>query len=279
MNVLVMGILNVTPDSFSDGGKYLARAAAVERALQIDEQGAAIIDIGAESTRPGSRPVPAAEQLHRLLPVLKAIRKRSRLAVSIDTQSAAVAEACLAEGARIVNDVSALRADPAMPALLARSRCKVVLMHMQGSPRTMQKNPRYSSPAPTRRGKRAALPAVVAEILRFFRERLRAAAREGIAAERVWLDPGIGFGKATRHNLAILRHLEVFAALGRPLLIGASRKRFLGELTGEPVPERRVAASVAVALAAVQRGASIVRVHDVAETVAALKVFRAVGGA
>jgi dihydropteroate synthase len=259
-----MGVLNVTPDSFSDGGKYLKPEAAAQRALEMQAQGADIIDMGAESTRPGSSGVPAAEQRGRLLPVLKAFRGQSALPVSIDTRWAAVAEACLDEGADIINDVSALRHDPLMPVLAARRKCGVILMHMQGTPETMQQDPRYDD--------------VVAEIIAFFQARLKACASAGIASTRVMVDPGIGFGKTLEHNLEILRRLREFAVLQRPLVIGVSRKSFLGKLTNEPVAERRVAASVAAGLLAVQAGAAILRVHDVAEHRAALRVAEAVGG-
>jgi len=260
----LMGVLNITPDSFSDGGKYLRPEAAAQRALELQAQGADIIDMGAESTRPGSSGVALSEQIGRLLPVLKAFRRQSALPVSIDTRSAAVAEACLDEGANIVNDVSALRHDPLMPGLAARRKCGVILMHMQGTPETMQQAPRYDD--------------VVAEIIRFLRERLAACASAGIAAEQVLIDPGIGFGKTLEHNLAILRRLGELAALQRPVVVGASRKSFLGLLTGEQIPERRVAASVAAGLLAVQNGAAILRVHDVAAHRAALQVAEALLG-
>jgi dihydropteroate synthase len=262
--VRLMGVLNVTPDSFSDGGKFLDPQAAVARALEMAAQGADSIDMGAESSRPGSAPVPPAEQMARLLPVLKAFRRQSGLPVSIDTRSAAVAEACLDEGANIINDISAMRHDPRMKTVVARRACDIILMHMQGTPETMQQDPRYDD--------------VVAEIIAFFQARLKACASAGIASTRVMVDPGIGFGKTLEHNLEILRRLREFAVLQRPLVIGVSRKSFLGKLTNEPVAERRVAASVAAGLLAVQAGAAILRVHDVAEHRAALRVAEAVGG-
>jgi len=254
----LMAVLNVTPDSFSDGGKYFDPRAAVSRALQTIDDGADLIDMGAESTRPGSRGVPALEQLRRLVPVLRALRARSEIPISIDTQSAKVASVCLAEGATMINDISALRKDRAMAKVLAKSNCGVVLMHMQGTPRTMQKHPHYKN--------------VVRDITSFFRERLAACDAAGIDRARVWLDPGIGFGKTLEHNIAILKNLSAFSALKRPLVIGVSRKGFLGALTGETIPERRVTASVVAGLLAVQRGASVLRVHDVAEHRAALNV-------
>jgi dihydropteroate synthase len=256
--VLLMGILNVTPDSFSDGGRFVEPQAAVDRALAMVEQGAGVIDMGAESTRPGSRGVPAREQLRRLLPVLRRFRARSRIPVSIDTRSATVARACLDAGAAIINDVSALRHDPDMLKTLAPRRCKIVLMHMQGSPGTMQRNPVYAD--------------VAGEILAFFRARIRRCEAAGIRASRLWLDPGIGFGKTLEHNLDILRRLDELSLPGLPLVVGVSRKGFLGKLTNEPIPERRVAASVAAGVLAVARGASILRVHDVAEHASALRV-------
>jgi dihydropteroate synthase len=259
---LVMGILNVTPDSFSDGGDHFSHDAAVGHALNMIAEGADIIDMGAESTRPGSRGVPPSEQLRRLLPVLKAFRKQSTLPVSIDTCSAPVAEACLDEGANIINDISALRRDPRMARVVARRCCGIILMHMQGTPETMQQDPQYRD--------------VVAEIIRFLRGRLAACAAAGIRKAQVMIDPGIGFGKTLEHNLAILQRLDELTALNRPLVVGVSRKSFLGLLTGEKAPERRVAASVAAGLLAAWKGAAILRVHDVAEHRAALRVLNAI---
>lgn len=257
-----MAILNVTPDSFSDGGKFLDPHAALDRALEYVAEGAAFLDIGAESSRPGSAEVPAAEQLRRILPVLKLFRAKNALPVSIDTRSAKVAAACLDEGATLINDISALRHDHALPELLARSTCGVVLMHMQGTPKTMQKAPVYKN--------------VVADIFSFFEERLRFCADVGIDASRLYIDPGIGFGKTIEHNLALLNRLRDFKRLRRPLVIGVSRKSFIGTLTGERDPERRVLGSVAVGLMAVGRGAAILRVHDVAAHAAALKIHHAI---
>jgi len=257
-----MGILNTTPDSFSDGGRFLNTDAAIRRGLQMEREGASIIDIGAESTRPGSKPVAPQEQLKRLLPVLRGIRKRSRVQISIDTQSAEVARVCLAEGAEIINDVSAGRADRAMLKLVAAQRCRVILMHMQGSPGTMQKEPRYND--------------VVADVIAFFRERLAACERAGVEAERVILDPGIGFGKTFEHNLELLRRAGEFSPLKRPVMIGLSRKSFLGRITGEVNAARRVTASVTAGLSAVASGVAILRVHDVKEHAAALRVWAAV---
>jgi len=261
-NVRLMGILNITPDSFSDGGKFLDPAAAVERALQMESEGAKIIDMGAESTRPGSTSVAPIEQLRRLLPVLKAFRKKSRLSVSIDTQSAAVASACLLEGADMINDISALRSDKRMPKTLARFACKIVLMHMQGTPATMQANPQYGD--------------VASDIVAFFKMRLAFCERADIDPARILLDPGIGFGKTAQHNLEILRRLSEFKVLKRPLLVGVSRKSFLGKITQETNPAQRLIPSIAAGLLAVMEGAEVLRVHDVAEHAAALRVAAAI---
>jgi dihydropteroate synthase len=260
--VTLMGVLNATPDSFSDGGKFVEPQAAVARALEMTAQGAGIIDMGAESTRPGSRGVPAREQIKRLLPVLKSFRNQSRTAVSIDTQSAAVAAACLDEGATIINDVSALKHDRMMIKTLAPRRCQIVLMHMQGTPRTMQDKPIYTD--------------VIRDIATFFCSRIERCVTAGIHFDRLMLDPGIGFGKTIEHNLEILRRLNEFSDLGLPLVVGVSRKGFLGKLTDEPVAERRVAASVAAGVLAAAQGARILRVHDVAEHAAALRVAAAI---
>lgn len=258
----IMGILNLTPDSFSDGGKFLDPSAAIDHAAKMIADGASIIDLGAESTRPGSHPIAAADQLTRLLPILHALRAKANLEVklSIDTRSAIVAEACLSEGADIVNDVSALRHDPRMPEVLAKSpHAHVILMHMQGTPETMQDDPTYDD--------------VVREIIAFFQERVTACERSGINSNRVWLDPGFGFGKSFDHNLEIARRFHEFTALGRPLVAGVSRKAFIGRLSGKTIPAERDAASIAAAMVLAQRGASILRVHDVAGHITALKVF------
>jgi dihydropteroate synthase len=258
---MLMGVVNVTPDSFSDGGRFLEPDAAVARALALQKAGADLLDFGAESTRPGAEAVPDAEQLARLTPVLTAFRERSRLPVSVDTQSAAVARACLDLGVDIVNDVSAMRLDRDMAPLIAERGCPAVLMHMKGSPRTMQDDPQYGD--------------VVKEVVSFFEERLAACERAGIGRDRFWLDPGIGFGKTVEHNLELLRRLDELTAFGLPVLVGASRKSFLGRITGEQFPEWRVSASVAAGLYAISRGASVLRVHDVAEHKAALAVWEA----
>jgi len=241
-----MGVLNVTPDSFSDGGTWIDARSAIAHGVRLARQGADIIDVGGESTRPGAEPVAADVEIRRVVPVVRALARRG-LAVSIDTSKAAVASAAIDAGASIVNDVTAL-ADPAMAPLAARARVAVILMHMKGTPRTMQARPRYGD--------------VVKEILAFLRARLRAATSAGIARERLIVDPGIGFGKLPRHNLEILRRLGEFAALGRPVAIGTSRKRFIGHYLGRDVDER-VPGTAATVAAAVLRGASLIRVHDV----------------
>ena len=259
---LVMGILNATPDSFSDGGRYLDPAAALDRALQMRDEGADWIDLGGESTRPGSRGISAAEEKRRVLPILKACSKALKTPLSVDTSKADVARAAVGEGAQMVNDVGALRSDPAMGRTVARLKVPVVLMHMRGRPRTMQKNPRYRD--------------VVGEILAFFRERMDSALRSGIPADKIILDPGFGFGKQPGHNLEILRRLWEFRALGRPLMIGPSRKSTLGVLLGGLPPEERVEATGAAVAAAVLNGADFVRVHDVKSAVRVVKIADAV---
>ena len=257
-----MGVLNVTPDSFSDGGLYLDVDAAVAHAREMAAAGAEVVDVGGESTRPGAEPVSEAEELERVVPVVERIAAGGVDArISIDTRKLAVAEAAVAAGARIVNDVSAFRAAPEMAGLVASSGAGCCLMHMLGDdPRTMQADPRYDD--------------VVADVRAFLEERLAFAVAEGVAEDRVWLDPGIGFGKTLDHNLELLRRLDEIVAIGRPVVIGASRKSFLGKLTGRPERER-VAATVATTVMALERGASVFRVHDVAETFDALKVASA----
>lgn len=262
---LVMGIINVTPDSFSDGGAFLDPEAAAARAMELIAEGAAIIDIGGESTRPGSLPVAAEVQINRVAPVIKRVRSLDRdIHISIDTTLSAVARAAIRAGANIVNDTSALRDDQHMARLVAQERCTVVLMHRKGTPPDMQQGggPTYAD--------------VFGEISSFFRERMDHAIRSGIESTRIILDPGIGFGKRTQDNLHILDGLSKFRELGRPLLVGASRKRFIGEVLGLPEPKDRDMGSVACALIAAINGASVVRVHDVRSTVAALRLLEAV---
>jgi dihydropteroate synthase len=257
--VLVMGIVNVTPDSFSDGGRYLDPGAALGRCRELLDEGADLLDLGAESTRPGSAAVPAAEQWRRLEPVLAGLaRERPGAVVSVDTRSAEVASRSLAAGARVVNDVSAL-SDPAMAGVVAAAGAGLVLMHMRGSPETMQRDTLYAD--------------VTREVADFLAARLGAAEAAGVAREQVALDPGIGFGKSAEGSLELLARLPELVALGRPVLVGASRKSFLARLTGdEGPPEGRLAASLAAAAIAVLGGAALLRVHDVAATARAAKV-------
>ncbi|CAN7371623.1 dihydropteroate synthase [Rhizobacter sp. LjRoot28] len=257
----VMGIVNTTPDSFSDGGSHASASAAARHCERLVAEGVDILDIGGESTRPGATPVPLAEELARVLPVLKAAVTMG-VPVSIDTYKADVMAAALDLGVDIVNDIAALQQPRALAVVSAHPSCGVCLMHMQGEPGSMQAAPTYGD--------------VVAEVDRFLRERARAVRDAGVQDERIVLDPGIGFGKTAAHNLALLARQRELLTLGHPLLVGWSRKRTLGELTGRPVDER-VVASVAAALAAVLRGAHVLRVHDVAATVDALKVWQAAG--
>ena len=259
-NPLVMGVLNVTPDSFSDGGLYTDVGAAVQHAEEMAAAGAAIVDVGGESTRPGAEPVDEREELERTIPVVERIAREGGPVVSIDTSKLAVAEAAVQAGARLVNDVTAFRAAPEMAGLVAGSGAHCCLMHMLGEPRTMQADPRYDD--------------VVSDVKAFLEERLAFAVAEGVPEERVWLDPGIGFGKTLDHNLELVRRLDEIVAIGRPVVLGASRKSFLGKLTGRTERER-VAATVAVNVLGLERGASVFRVHDVAEAVDSLRVAAA----
>jgi dihydropteroate synthase len=255
---LVMGVLNVTPDSFSDGGLYLDVETAVAHAHEMAAEGADIVDVGGESTRPGAEPVPEPEELERVIPVVERIATADGPRVSIDTRKAGVAEAALQAGARIVNDVSAFRSAPEMAGIVAGAGAHCCLMHMLGDdPRRMQEDPRYED--------------VVSEVKAFLEERLEFAVSEGVPEDHVWLDPGIGFGKTIDHNLELLRRLDEIAAIGRPVAVGTSRKSFLGRLTGRSETER-VAATVATNVLAYERGARIFRVHDVAPAVDALRV-------
>jgi len=254
-----MGVVNVTPDSFSDGGQFFARDAAIAHARQLAADGAHIVDIGGESTRPGSAPVTQDEELARILPVLEALPD---LCVSVDTRRPAVMKAALDAGASMINDVQALQAPGALEAV-RDSQCAVCLMHMKGQPATMQRDPHYDD--------------VVREVKAFLQQRVAAAEAGGIARERIVVDPGFGFGKTARHNLTLLGRLQEFGDLGVPLVAGLSRKSTLGKLTGRPVGER-LAGSLAMALVAVQRGATILRVHDVKETRDVIAVWQALTG-
>lgn len=256
---LIMGIVNVTPDSFSDGGRLGTPQSAIDHALKLQEEGADILDVGGESTRPGSAPVPMDEEIHRVVPVIEALAARGCV-VSVDTKKAAVMRAALDAGAVMVNDVMALQAPGALE-VVAASDAAACLMHMQGDPQTMQQAPVYAD--------------VVGEVKTFLQDRLAACAVAGIAHERLVIDPGFGFGKTLEHNLALLRHLDRLVELGMPMLAGMSRKSMLGVLTGRPV-EQREYAGVAAHLAAVARGAQLVRVHNVAAMRDALAVWNAV---
>jgi dihydropteroate synthase len=258
-----MGVVNVTPDSFSDGGVNFRPEDAIMTARRMVEEGAAIVDVGGESTRPGSEPVSADEELGRLLPVLEAIA--DELPVSIDTAKAEVARRAIELGAELVNDVTALRGDPLMVEAVAESGVYVCLMHMLGEPRTMQQDPRYDD--------------VVDDVKAFLEERLRVAVDGGIAEDRICLDPGIGFGKTVEHNFELIRRLDELAAVGRPLVVGLSRKSSLGKILGDPDARTGpLSASLAAAVAAYERGATILRVHDVREHVEALTTAQAVVG-
>lgn len=257
---IVMGVVNVTPDSFSDGGAWLDPGAAIAHGRALVRDGADILDIGGESTRPGAEPVGEAEELRRVLPVLEGLADAGAR-LSIDTSKAAVAAAAIDAGATIVNDVTALRGDPEMAALAAARGCDLCLMHMLGEPRTMQRDPRYDD--------------VVDDVKAFLAARLAFAVDAGIAAERVWLDPGIGFGKAIDHNLELLARLDEIIALGRPVVVGTSRKSFLGTITGRDDAADRVPGTIATNVLALARGARVFRVHDVAQVRDALLVAAA----
>lgn len=261
---LVMAILNVTPDSFSDGGLYADVPGAVEQALKFVEQGADIIDVGGESTRPGSRGIGVDEELARVIPIIEGIRKATGVTISIDTSKPDVMRAAAAAGADIVNDVCALCGDGALQSV-AQMQLPVVLMHMAGEPRTMQKNPFYTD--------------VVSQVCSFLLERARQCQEAGIRAAHIVLDPGFGFGKTAQHNLLLLKHLSTLVDTGYPVLAGLSRKSMIAQVTGAREPAQRMPASIALATEAAARGAAIVRVHDVSPTIDALKVRAAVARA
>jgi dihydropteroate synthase len=258
---LVMGIVNVTPDSFSDGGQHFSWEAGVRHGLELIEQGADLLDIGGESTRPGAVPVALEEELARVAPVVSKLARRTAVPLSVDTSKAEVARQCLAAGARIVNDVTALAGDGDMAEVVRLSGAGVILMHMQGTPATMQAEPHYDE--------------VVADVRRFLAERLRAATSRGIAGEKIILDPGIGFGKTLTHNLTLLARLDEFQDLGRPVCLGVSRKGFLGKVLGRPVEERLAGALAAVCYAMSRGAVQVVRVHDVRDTKDAVTLFAA----
>jgi dihydropteroate synthase len=257
---LVMGILNVTPDSFSDGGQFLDSDKAVEQGLKMASDGAAIIDVGPESTRPGAEPVTTEEQIRRAIPVISAIAKEIKTPISIDTTNPEVAKASLDTGASIINDVTAL-ADEWMAKLAAERQVPVILMHMQGTPETMQVEPKYKD--------------VIAEVLAFLLGRAKRAEQFGIPKEWIFIDPGIGFGKTVEHNLKLLSHLDKFVETGYRVLVGPSRKRFIGELTGKENPSERIFGTTAAVALCAAAGVSIVRVHDVAEMIDVVKIANA----
>jgi dihydropteroate synthase len=260
---LLMGVVNATPDSFSDGGRYFDREAAVTHGLELVAQGAGILDVGGESTRPGSEPVSADEELRRVIPVVEELARRTPVPLSIDTCKARVAREAAAAGARIINDITGLTGDRDMPDVALATGCGVCAMHMQGRPQTMQQRPVYAD--------------VVADVFDYLRARRDALAALGISPQRIALDPGIGFGKTMEHNLALLRSAWRLHSLGCPVLVGPSRKRFIGELLGDPNADR-MAGTVCVALALARHGVQVIRVHDVAAVRQALVLFDAAGG-
>ena len=257
---IVMGIVNTTPDSFTDGGRFLNADAAGAHALRLASEGAEILDIGGESTRPGSAEVSEQEELDRVIPVIERLAKRPELVLSIDTQKPSVAREALAAGASIVNDIAANRSDAEMWQVVAEAEAGYVCMHMQGTPQTMQAKPEYDD--------------VTTEVIAFFKERLSLLLAHGVAAEQIALDPGIGFGKTLEHNIKLLRDLNKFSLVERPMLVGASRKSFIEKLLGAPVDERLPASLACAAWAAIQ-GSQIIRVHDVAETAQAVRMAEA----
>ena len=246
--VLIMGVLNATPDSFSDGGKFNSPDKALERAKEMEAEGADIIDVGGESSRPGAETVPEGEELERTIPVIKKIKKESNLPISIDTYKANVAQRALEEGAEIVNDISALRFDPEMAEVVAEKGANVILMHMQGRPQNMQENPTYED--------------VVEDIFNFLKARINYAQENGISADKIIIDPGIGFGKTVEDNFRILQNLEKFKRLEKPLLLGTSRKSFIGKALNTPLGER-LEGTIASNVVGIMKGANILRVHDV----------------
>ena len=256
----VVGILNVTPDSFSDGGRHMEASVAADAGFAMASAGAAIVDVGGESTRPGAKPIWEQDEIERVLPVVERLAG-SGTAVSIDTRKAAVMEAAVRAGATLVNDVSALTFDPLAAEAVARAGCPVVLMHHQGTPETMQVAPRYDRPA-------------VLEVYDWLKERVEAAVAAGIERSKIIVDPGIGFGKTVQHNLQLLNGLAMLHGLGCPIMLGASRKRMIGALSGEAPADERLAGSLALALKAAEQGAQLLRVHDVPETVQAIRVWR-----
>ena len=258
-----MGVVNVTPDSFSDGGRFLDARAALAHARRLIAEGADMIDVGGESTRPGADPVTEAEEIARVVPLIQDVRRESQVRISIDTMKPGVARAAVAAGADLWNDITALGWSPDSPAVAAELGCEVALMHMQGDPRTMQQDPRYDD--------------VTQDVLAFMMERIAAAAEAGVLGERIWLDPGIGFGKRPEHNLGLMRRLDLFVETGFPVLLGVSRKRFIRSIDDTAVEaDDRLGGSLAGALWGAAKRVAAVRVHDVRETVQALKVWAAI---
>jgi dihydropteroate synthase len=258
----IMGILNVTPDSFADGGLYFDKSSAIERAYQIVEEGADIIDIGGESTRPGSEPISIKEELKRTIPVIEAISKKIKVPISIDTYKSEVAKAALDAGASMVNEISGLRFDPKMPDVVSEYKVPVVIMHIKGKPQDMQQNPVYE--------------ALIPEIIDYFRMGIIMATRAGVSEDKIIIDPGMGFGKTFDHNLEIINNLREFTFLEKPILVGPSRKAFIGKILGDvPATERLEGTAAAVSISIIN-GANVVRVHDVKETVKVAKVTDAV---
>lgn len=257
-----MGILNITPDSFSDGGLYFSESSAIKRALQMVEDGADIIDIGGESTRPGSEPLPIEEELRRVIPVIESLSREIPVPISIDTYKSGVAKQALDSGASMVNDISGLRFDSDMPAVLAEYKVPVVIMHIKGKPKDMQQNPVYG--------------ALVPEILNYLQDGIQLAVKSGVSEDGIIIDPGIGFGKTFEHSLEIINNLREFAHLGKPVLIGPSRKAFIGKILGGVPAEERLEGTAAAVAISVMNGANIVRVHDVREMVKVVKVADAI---
>ncbi len=258
----IMGILNVTKDSFSDGGLYFDKSSAIERAIQMVEEGADIIDIGGESTRPGSEPVNEAEELGRTIPVIEVLVKKISVPISIDTYKSEVVKRALDAGASMVNDISGLRFDPKMPEVIAHYKVPIITMHIKGTPKDMQQNPVYKT--------------LIPEIMDYLSQGIRLAVRAGVLEDMIIIDPGIGFGKTFEHNLEIIRNLRTFISLGKPILIGPSRKAFIGKILGDlPVTERLEGTAAAIAIS-VFNGANIVRVHDVREMVKVVKIADAI---
>jgi len=254
----IMGVINVTPDSFSDGGKFFDLEAAVQQGLKLTEEGADLLDIGGESTRPGSEPVSVTEGIERVIPVIEKLAPKIKIPISIDTYKAEVAERALEAGAEILNDISALRFDPQMVAVAKRFDCPVILMHIKGTPRNMQENPVYTD--------------LLSEIVEYFQERIGFAKQAGLDEAKLILDPGIGFGKTLEHNLEILKNLSYFSGLGRPILVGLSRKSFIGKILDLPVTQRLEGSLAALAFA-ILRGANLVRVHEVKESVRVARII------